>query len=663
MTVLAGRVLLGLALLGAACGAWGGVERDERRRMRLLRSGPLLAVSGLLGAFALLEVALFTDNFGVQFVATHHSRSTGALFTFTSAWAGLEGSLLLWATFIAGYLVVVSRTVTVRDRQACTATAVMSGIATFFVGLVLFVAPTFAATPGHVADGFGANPLLQDNLLMAVHPPLLYLGYVGMLVPYAFAVAALIHRERGPRWVLRTQRWAVVAWGFLTAGIVIGGWWSYEVLGWGGYWAWDPVENASFLPWLVATAYLHSAVMQARRGMLPAWSVGLVVSTFLFTLLGTFLARSGVIASVHAFSGSSLGPVLLVFLLIVASATGWLFVSRLGDVITGPRLERLGSREGLFLLNNLLLGTFAAVVAVGTIYPIVHEAISGERLTVGRPFFDVFAVWITLALMLVMLAGVVAPYRRATWSALWSAQRTAVTMGLAVSAALVLVAGLRAPYVIAVVAISTSIVTAALVELWRAAQARLDERGRRVAVGAALRARPGFWGGQLAHVGLAVAAIGIAASSNLAQRSTVTLAPGQTTVASGFTVTYERPTAVTTPSYVARGARITLQRGGTVRTLGPQLRTYPNQREALTSPAVWTRWQGDDAYVAILALDDASVTMHVSRYPWVWLVWAGGLTMAAGAAAGLVLRAWRRRTDEAMLAALGGTEEPVEVLA
>lgn len=642
MIILAGRLCIGVALLGAVSGAvsaWLPAAAPWRRR------GPLIAFAGLLAAFILLEVALFTDNFGVRFVASHHRRETGALFTFTSAWAGLEGSLLLWATIIAGYLAVVSRQARPTDRLAEVASSVMSAVAAFFATLVLIVTPTFSASPRSVSDGRGANPLLQDNMLMAVHPPLLYLGYVGMLVPFAFAVAALLLRERGPRWVLRTQRWAVVAWGFLTAGIVIGGWWSYDVLGWGGYWAWDPVENASFLPWLVATAYLHSAVMHARRGLLPAWSVGLVVSTFLFTLLGTFLARSGVIASVHAFSGSSLGPVLLVFLVVVTVAVGWLFVSRLGDVITGPALQSLASREGMFLVNNLLLATFAAVVGVGTLYPIIHEAVNGARLTVGRPFFDVFAVWITLALLLAMIIGVVAPYRRAAWSEVWDRQRAAATVGLAVGAGLVVFAGLRAPYVIVVVVLATTIVASAAVELVRSARARLDHRGARTATGAALRARPGFWGGQVAHVGLAVTVIGIAASSNLAQRSTVTLSAGQSVAASGFTVSYLRPTAATEPTFRSRGVKVSVARGGTQRTLNPQLRTYPNQRESLAKPDVWTRWQGDDAYVAIVALDDSSVTLHVYRYPWMWLVWAGGLTMAAGAVAGLLLRRLRRLAD------------------
>jgi len=307
MIVVVGRLCLVTALAGALitiAAGWATAKRGVRHPW--LRRGALLTGAGLAAAFATLEAALLRNDFDVAYVVAHHSRATSTFFTVTGAWAGLEGSLLLWATVIAAYLVLVALRVTRRrdvpDRLGAGALVVMGVVAAFFTSLVLFVTPSFTTMPRTFADGSGANPLLQDHVLMAIHPPLLYLGYVGFLVPFAFAVSALAQRERGPRWVLRTQTWALVAWVFLTAGIVIGGWWSYDVLGWGGYWAWDPVENASFLPWLVGTAYLHSAVMQARRGMLPAWSVGLIVSSFVFTLLGTFLARSGVIASVHAFS-------------------------------------------------------------------------------------------------------------------------------------------------------------------------------------------------------------------------------------------------------------------------------------------------------------------------------------------------------------------------
>ncbi len=665
MIVLLGRLLLGVALLGAGAtvvGGWNAARTATTNSW--IRFGPLVTAAGLITAFGVLQYALHTDDFGVRYVAQHHNRATSTFFTTTSAWAGLEGSLLLWASVIGLYLALVSWRVQraardgAADRLGTGALVVIGIVAAFFTALVLVVAPTFSSAPTGTADGLGANPLLQDNTLMAIHPPLLYLGYVGFLVPFAFAVSALALRERGPRWVLRTQTWAVVAWMFLTAGIVLGGWWSYDVLGWGGYWAWDPVENASFLPWLVGTGYLHSAVMQARRGLLPAWSVGLVMSSFIFTLLGTFLARSGVIASVHAFSESDLGPVLLVFLLVVVAAVGWLFVTRLRDVVQGPPLQSLVSREAAFLLNNVLLATFAVVVLVGTTYPIVVEAISDDRISVGRPFFDVFAVWIVLALLIAMCIGVVAPHKRATLGQLWEKLRLQVQIGLAAAALLVVLAGLRAPYVIAVVALAGTIIATAVRELVTAVRARIDHRGVRRAFVAALRSRPGFWGGQLAHCGLAILALGICASSNLAQRSTITVKPGESVAASGFTITYVQPTAGSTATYQSKGAQFRVARNGASAILEPQFHQYPNQRQPIGVPDVWTTRYGDDAYVALLALDSTGATLHVYRYPWIYLVWIGGLTMAAGGALGLSLR-WLRRNSErrTVLAVLGADSQ------
>ena len=664
--VIAGQLALVIALAGAIAtmaAHWSIAHGGTPPRVLARAHTITLAAVGV--AFVVLEVALFTDDFGVRFVVEHHRSTTPALYTFTAAWSGLEGSLLLWAAMIVGFVFIVARSVgrTVRtdapDRLGAMAVAVMASVAVFFVALVLFVSPTFVSVPRR-AEGTGANPLLQDNLMMAIHPPLLYAGYVGFLVPCSFAVAALWRRERGPRWVLRTQTWAVVAWTLLTAGILLGGWWSYEVLGWGGYWAWDPVENASFLPWLVGTAYLHSAVMQARRGLLPAWSVGLVLSTFVLTLLGTFLARSGVIASVHAFSGSRLGPVLLVYLVVVTLAVGWLFVPRLRDVVVGPPLESLASREGAFLLNNLLLAVFAAVVLVGTAYPIVVEAVTGDRISVGRPFFDRFATVIGLALMLALLIGAVAPHRRAPLRALWIALRLPVQIGLATGAALVGLAGLRSPAVIVVVTLAGAIMANAVVLLQAAVRDRLDRRGVATATMAALRSRPGFWGGQLAHVGLAVVAVGITASSVLATRANVLIEPGATVTVAGYQLTYTTPVSEQRATYEMRGASIEAARDGMQRTLQPEFRQYPNQTSPVGVPAVWTTSRFDDLYLAMLRLDEGGVTLQVIRSPWIFLVWMGGIVMAAGGALGLGLRALRSRANRAAIVARLAVDDQVD---
>ena len=346
----------------------------------------------------------------------------------------------------------------------------------------------------------------------------------------------------------------------------------------------------------------------------------------------------------HAFSGSSLGPVLLVFLIVVVVIVVWLFFTRLGDVVTGPRLQSLFSREGMILVNNLLLALFAVVVLVGTASPIVLEAIRGDRVSVGRPFFDVWAVWISLALLTAMCVGIVTPYKRASARSLWSGQRLSAQIGLAFAAVLV-ANGLRAPYVIVVAALTGTIVATAIRQLVRAVGDRTDHRGRSVALGAALRSQPSFWAGHVAHIGLAIVALGIASSSNLAQRATITLQPGTTTSAAGMQLTYVRPTARRTTSFTSQGVLIRVERGSESSLLMPEFHQYPNQREPIAVPAVWTTGRGDDAYLALYQLDATSTTLRVTRYPWLVLIWIGGLTMAAGGVLGLGLQTLRRRAD------------------
>jgi cytochrome c-type biogenesis protein CcmF len=647
--VHAGQAALSVALLAAATTitlGWRAARHPESVSTKALRLAAATTFAGLFAAVAVLEHALITNDFSFRYVAEHHSSASPLFFTIANLWAGLEGSLLLWSMLTGLYLMMVSRSWRRRDpadRLAAGALCVTASIAAFFIGVVLFVTPVFASVGHPPAEGFGANALLQDNFLMVIHPPLLYLGYIGFVVPFSFALSALALREGGAGWVLRTQAWTVLAWVFLTAGIVIGGWWSYEVLGWGGYWAWDPVENASFLPWLAGTAFLHSAVAHARRKLLPAWSVALIISAFLLTLLGTFLARSGVIASVHAFSQSNLGPVLLGFLIFATAVSGWLFLTRMKDVATAPPLDTIVSREGMFLINNLLLATFALVVLLGTAFPIFVEATTGSKVSVGRPFFDRMAIPISLTLVVAMAIGVVTPYRRARPVDVWNELRLSVQVGLAIAATAVLF-GLREPYVLFVLVVAGTVAMTALRQYFRAVQPRLAlGESSLTAARQVLTLRPGYWGGQLAHIGVAVVALGIATSGGLADRSTLTFIPTQTIHAAGFTITYVHPTARQTPTHQVRGALFQVTRGDRTRLMEPTLRKYPNQVQELPGPDIWTTSRGDDLYTAIVGLDSTSVTLRLYRYPFIYLVWIGGLLTATGGAVGLLLRLLRRR--------------------
>jgi cytochrome c-type biogenesis protein CcmF len=666
LTVLAGRLGLVASLAAAAfvvlSVARAGEHPDERTALRI-RWASVGALAATAVSFALLVAALLRDDFGVAFVAAHHSSAASWPYSITAAWSGLEGSLLLWALITTGFGAVLALTATsgTIDRLGLVASGVVAGVSVFFVGVVLFVEPVFEQLAVPPADGAGTNPLLQDHLMMVIHPPILYAGYIGFVVPFAFAVAALWTRDRSIRWVRRTQRWALVAWTLLSLGILLGGWWSYEVLGWGGYWAWDPVENASLLPWISGTAYLHSATVHARRGLLPLWSVGLALSTYLLVVLGTFLARSGMIVSVHAFTTSSLGPVLLVFLVVLAVGSGWLLVTRGADIAPGPKISSLLSREGTILVNNLLLTFFAVVVLVGSIAPVLFEAFGDRRISVGRPYFDAWAVWITLALLAMMAIAVVAPpdRRAAAGSASSSlsdiGRRLRGPFEVAVAAtALAVLAGARlAPLVVATQFLGTVVVATAVAEFVRAVRERWGPRGAVAALAAALRAAPSRWAGHAAHVGVAVMALGIAVSTSTADRGTVQLQPGQRAVVAGIEVTYLRPTSVRRAQHDAQGVELRLVAGEDSAIARPELRRYPNRTGSIGVPSVWTSPRATDVYVSLNGLDASGATVQVIRYPWLILVWVGSLVIVAAGVLGTSLRWWRRRSERSALVLLG----------
>jgi cytochrome c-type biogenesis protein CcmF len=498
-------------------------------------------------------------------------------------------------------------------------------------------------------EGLGPNPLLQNHPLMAVHPPTLYLGYVGLTVPFAFAISALLRGESGDGWLRRTRSWTRIAWLFLTAGIVLGGLWSYEVLGWGGYWAWDPVENASFMPWLVATAFLHSAAVQLRRGVLQAWNFILVIATFSLTILGTFLTRSGVIVSVHSFTQSPIGPALLWFLMFVLVGSIGLFAIRIHLVSSSPRLDSLASREGAFLLNNLLLTVFAFVVLMGTLYPMIIEAITGDQVGVGRPFFDRLAIPIAFALILAMGIGPFTPYRSARPAVIWQRIRSPLRVALALTAVMVLFGSRNGWQILAVLAGSFVIALAGR-QLWTQARMSASKTGRPVVPEAlrVMRKDRSYWGGQIAHIGVVLLAIGIAVSANNSVEGEFELVPGDTVEFAGHELTFVGPFTRQEPNRSVLGATVEIRRGGNlVTTLEPRLNQYPTTTQSIASPAVNTGIRGD-LYLSLAAIDPDGVTLGVFWFPFIWLVWVGGFVTALGAAWGWLVRAPKREEKEAV---------------
>ncbi|MGZ4392605.1 MAG: heme lyase CcmF/NrfE family subunit, partial [Gaiellaceae bacterium] len=406
-------LLLLYALVGGSLAAWKG-------RRRLAES----AQNALLGSFAATVVAtavllgaLARHDFSFQYVADHTSRELPLGYTLTAFWGGQEGSLLLWLLVLSGYSVAAVLTSRRVDREVLAwVVPTLALVGTFFSLLLVFVASPFA-TQAAVADGAGLNPSLQ-NPYMAIHPPMLYLGYVGLTVPFAFAMGALLARRTDERWIVATRRWTLAAWAFLGIGQLLGAHWAYVEIGWGGFYAWDPVENAALMPWLAATAFLHSVMIQEKRGMLKVWNVLLVVLAFGLSLFGTFLTRSGIIQSIHSFTQSSIGPWFLGFICLITAGSLTLIFARLPLLRAKTRLESLVSREATFLYNNLLLVALALTILWGVVYPILSQAVTGQAATVSKPYYNFFLHTFGIPLLLLMGIGPLVAWRRASLRAL-----------------------------------------------------------------------------------------------------------------------------------------------------------------------------------------------------------------------------------------------------
>jgi len=642
VTGVVGSVWLTIEAVRAARAIDPDPERLTRPMWTLL--------GGAILAMLALEAALIFNDFSVEYVANHHARATPFPFNVATAWAALEGSIVLWGLVLAVFTWFTWRAYRRSpDRLGAGALAVMGIVAIFFFGLQVSVANPFRVCVEAVAngcldsspwpwaaahappDGPGPNPLLQNHILMAIHPPMLYLGYVGLTVPFAFAISALALGLPGVEWLRRSRRSTLVAWTFLTLGITLGGWWAYEVLSWGGYWAWDPVENASFMPWLVATAFLHSALVQMRRGALQAWNFVLVITAFALTILGTFLTRSGTVASVHSFTQSAIGPILLGFLFIVLVGSFGLFAARSHLVAESPRLDSLFSREGSFLLNNLLLTIYAFIVVTGTLYPIIVEALSGDRVSVGEPFFNRLAVPVSFALLLAMGVGPLVPWKDADARVVAGRLRLPLQIGLLAGAVTVITTS-RIAYVVLAVVLGVFVIASAISLLIERAGRAARARGGRLGteIRRQLRSDTGFWAGQLSHSGVALVAIGMALAANLALHGEVNMAPGESTRFAGYELTYRSPFLITEPHRRVQGATVEVYRDGDlVTTLRPRANFFGTDTSGITTPAVHSGISGD-LYLTLIDIDPTGILLRLNTSPGIWLLWAGGLVTTAG---------------------------------
>ncbi len=497
---------LGVVTLGM------GLRRKDPKLLLLGRKYVFAVLAAAVLAVAVMEWALIGHDFSLRYVAENNARGTPLLFTITGLWAALEGSILLWTLALAGYLAATAYRFRHRATDPLVAWATIIGllVALFFFALMLGPANPFRVMSTIPLDGQGPNPLLQNHPLMAFHPPMLYLGYVGFTIPFSFAMAALITGRFGEGWLADTRRATIIAWGFLTVGIILGGWWSYEVLGWGGFWAWDPVENASLLPWLTGTAFIHSVMVQERRGMLRVWNLSLVIATFCLTILGTFLTRSGVLNSVHAFSTSDIGPWLLTFLAVVAASGIGLIAWRADKLHAPGRIDSPVSREAAFLGNNLLFAGLAFVVLLGTVYPLLAEALNGRQLSVGEPYFDAMATPLGLALLFLMAVAPALPWRAASGELLRKRLAVPAWIGAAVMVVAVIF-GTRG----LVPVLAFGFAAFALANIARSvfvgvrARHRAHDEGWFRAGGRTVGANPRLYGGLIVHTGVVLIAIAL----------------------------------------------------------------------------------------------------------------------------------------------------------
>jgi cytochrome c-type biogenesis protein CcmF len=543
-----GQACLILALAVCAYGIGASVYGARTGRRDWVDSGRR-SVYGLAlltsAAFAVLEVAFLRSDFHFDVVATHSSTTTPTFYRAAAAWSSQEGSLLLWVWLLSLWSSLVLFLVRRRLRDVAPyATAVLLGFGAFFTALLVFAVSPFGTVAVAPPEGSGLNPLLRHPSMM-IHPPMLYSGYTLWAVPFAFAIGALVVRRVDADWIRATRRFALAAWFFLGIGILLGARWSYAELGWGGYWAWDPVENASLLPWLTGTAFLHSVMVQEKRGMLKVWNVSLVLATGTLAVLGTFLVRSGILDSIHAFGASTLGVPFVSLIAVMIAGSVVLVVSRRAALRSEHRLDSLLSREAAFLGNNLVLVGLAFVVFWGTFFPLISEAVTGTKAAVGPPWFNRYTV--PLALVLVLLSGIgpVIAWRRATLANvrrnfLWPTAGALATLGA------LLAFGVTGSVTALIMFVCAAFVAGVLSqELWRGVGARraMTSEGPARALVSLVRRNRRRYGGYTVHLGMAVLFVGVAASSAFQHARDVRLTPGGSATVGGYQITYVKPTA------------------------------------------------------------------------------------------------------------------------
>ncbi len=587
----------------------------------------LMTVANLAMIYALLG-----DDFSVSYVAHVGSIETPRLISAISLWSSLEGSILFWGWILSAYAAVCTYLYRERTEKIWPWVGLtLLFVETFFFFLLSLPANPFLLTSPVPVNGPGPNPLLQNHWLMAIHPPCLYIGYIGFTVPFAFAVASLLEAEG--HWLVFARRWILFAWSFLSMAIVLGGWWSYAVLGWGGYWAWDPVENASFMPWLTATALVHSLMVQEKRKMLPVWNLALAMVTFLLTLLGTFLTRSGVLDSVHSFTESHVGPYFLVFIGITLAISLALLLWKSPRLKHPGRFEGLLSLEVLLLFNNLLFLSFCFVVFLGTLYPLIIEAIRGTRLSVGEPYFNQMTVPIIGMILFLMGVGLITPWKKTNLSHLLSVAKLPAVLAVVVTL-ISFIGGGRNPWVVLIFLLASFAFLVMGIEFCRHTWQQSGKNPIQLlkSAGQVFMGQSRRYSGFIAHTGALMIIVAVTISSNYEKDQEFTLKQGQSVQMKDNTLTFEGIQATDTPQRFEVKALILVTRKGKILThLFPQMNFYPSSQQPIGSPAVCSTLI-EDLYITLIHFEKngSEISLRVITTPAVAWIWIGGVVIMLG---------------------------------
>ncbi len=639
--ILALFVALALGALGVVGGQQGRADWMAMARPGAQALWVLVAIS-----FVCLTYAFFTNDFSVSYVAQHSNSKLPDIYRIAGVWGGHEGSLLLWLMMLCTWMMAVSLfSRQLPEVMVCRVLAVLALVAVGFLLFMLITSNPFLRLSDIPADGADLNPLLQDPGLV-FHPPMLYMGYVGMSVPFAFSIAALLNGRLDAAWARWTRPWATAAWICLTIGIAMGSWWAYYELGWGGWWFWDPVENASFLPWLVGTALIHSLAVTEKRGLFRSWTIMLSIIGFSLSLLGTFLVRSGVLTSVHAFATDpKRGIFILLFLSVVVGGSLTLFAARSGKVRAGGAFSLI-SRETFLLGNNVLLTTAAAAVLLGTLYPLIVDALGLGKLSVGPPYFNAVFAPIMLPVLFFMVIGSFARWKNDSVSDLTRKLRPVAILSVLLGTSAPFLAGAWSPLVALSLTLAFWIVLSSLQQIFR--QVRDAQQWRLAPLS--------FWGMHLAHIGIAICVVGITMVKSYETEKDVRMVVGDTVEVAGYTFKLTGIREVAGPNYSADMGDVELiQNGRVLRTLHPEKRTYFSSTMPMTETAIDSNLVRD-VYVALgERLEDGASpawAMRVYHKPFVTWIWGGCLLMAVGGVLAALDRRYRRKVQASKASAL-----------